>query len=160
MSAEQARTPASFTLAVLARRARRSLIAPVRVWRRSLRVRTVAITLLLSSVALLAVGTVVSYTIAQGLFVDRVHQAESTSLSARDAAQTTINSSGSSERTSLDAVQVQAINSVIQVAKPTGYAWLNDPVPGQPTAQSAVSLDGVQNLVSAQLQKSVREGSG
>jgi two-component system sensor histidine kinase MtrB len=160
MTAEQQRTPASLTAAVLAQRARRVVIWPVRIWRRSLRVRTVAITLLLSSVALLAVGTVVSYTIAQGLFADRVAQVEAQSLQAHDAAQATINSATSTDRSALDAVQLQAINSVMQVARPTGSYWLNDPVPGQSTVQSAVSPDGIQNLVSPDLAAAVKGGTG
>ncbi|GAA2749518.1 MtrAB system histidine kinase MtrB [Amnibacterium kyonggiense] len=157
MSAEQPRPPASLRAAVAADRARRALVAPVRLWRRSLRVRTVAITLLLSSVALLAVGTVVSYTIAQGLFQDRLQQVESLSLQAHDAAQA-VTSGGSADLP--DAVQLQAINTVKQVANPTGYYWLNDTVPGRPTVLTAESPAGIQNVVSSQLQASLKNGSG
>ncbi|MGT2425200.1 MtrAB system histidine kinase MtrB [Amnibacterium kyonggiense] len=157
MDAERTRPPASLRAAVAADRARRAFVAPVRVWRRSLRVRTVAITLLLSSIALLAVGTVVSYTIAQGLFQDRLQQVESLSLQAHDAAQA-VTSGGSADLP--DAVQLQAINTVKQVANPTGYYWLNDPVPGRSTVLAAASPEGIQNLVSPQLQESLKNGSG
>ena len=160
MTADQPRTPASLTVAVVARRARRSLSAPARIWRRSLRVRTVAITLLLSSVALLAVGTVVSYTIARGLFTDRVNQVEEQSLRAHDSAQETINSAYSTDRTVLDAVQLQAISTINQVARPTGTYWLSNPVAGRSTVNSVASPEGIQQLVTPGLQASLGNGSG
>ncbi|MGN6445329.1 MtrAB system histidine kinase MtrB [Amnibacterium sp.] len=159
MSAEQPRPPASLRAALAADRVRRALIAPIRIWRRSLRVRTVAITLLLSSVALLAVDTVVSYTIAQGLFHDRVQQLESLSLRANTAAQNTINSSSSNDQVVLEAVRAQAIASVAQVARPAGYYWLTNPIPGQSFAP-VYSADGIQQVVSPELQAAVRGGSG
>ncbi len=160
MSGGGPRPTAAFTAAMAARRAGRVLISPVRMWRRSLRFRTVAITLLLSSIALVVVGTFVSYTIAQGLFNDRVNQVESLSLRAHDAAQSVINSTSSTDRSALDAVQQRAIISVNQVARPTGSYWLNDPVPDQPTVQAAASTEGIQNLVSTELQASLKAGSG
>jgi two-component system sensor histidine kinase MtrB len=160
MSADQPRPTASLRAAVAASRARRTLRAPIRLWRRSLRFRTVLITLLLSSVALLAVGTVVSYTIARGLFADRVQQIQSQSFRATSAAQDTIYNSPTFDSVLLDSVRNQAISSINQVARPTGYYWLNDPVPGTTVPQPVGSPDGVQQLVSADLQKAVRAGSG
>lgn len=160
MTAHQPRISASLTAAVVARRAQRVLLSPARIWRRSLRVRTVAITLLLSSLALVAVGTVVSYTIARGLFQDRVTQVEEQSLQAHDAAQETINSASSTDRIVLDAVQLQAISAIKQIARPTGTYWLSNPVPGRSTAQSVASPEGIQQLVTPGLQASLRNGSG
>ena len=155
MSAEQPRTSASLTAAVAALRARRALIAPARIWRRSLRVRTVAITLLLSSVALLAVGTVVSYTIANGLFEDRVAQAESQSLRAASSAQAILLNAASADSSVLEPVRTQAISSIDQVARPAGYAWLN--TPGLPVAASS---EAIEPLISAGLKASLKDGSG
>jgi two-component system sensor histidine kinase MtrB len=159
MTAEQQRPPASLTAAVLAQRARRTVLTPVRLWRRSLRFRTVLITLLLSSVALLAVGTVVSYTISRGLYADRVQQIQSQSLSATKAAQTTIYASPTYDYVLLDSVRTQAVNSINQVVRPAGYYWLNDPVPGLTVPQPA-GTTGVAQLISPELQKAVRAGSG
>ncbi|WP_375407061.1 MtrAB system histidine kinase MtrB [uncultured Amnibacterium sp.] len=155
MSAEQPRTPASITAAVIARRVRRSFSAPARIWRRSLRVRTVAITLLLSSLALLAVGTVVSYTIANGLFEDRVAQAESQSLRAATSAQGIVNNAGSTAPNLLESVRGQAISSIDQVAKPSGFAWLSTP-----NLSPVASSEAIEPLVSAGLKASLKDGSG
>lgn len=160
MSAEPPRPSASLRAALAVRAVRRALIAPIRLWRRSLRFRTVVITLVLSSVALLAVGTVVSYTIARGLFADRVQQIQSQSFRATSAAQDTIYSSPTFDSVLLDTVRNQAISSINQVARPTGYYWLNDPVPGKTVPQPVGSPDGVQQLVSPDLQKAVQQGSG
>lgn len=156
MSAETPRTPATWTAAVTTRRL---LAAPIRLWRRSLRVRTVAITLLLSTVALLAVGTVVSYTIARGLFEDRVAQVESQSLRAKDAAQATINNSTTADPFVLETVRTQAISSINQVARPTGYYWENASVDGRVTLPAA-SSEGVEQLRTPELRESLRDGSG
>lgn len=157
MAAVRPATPS--TLAVQLR-VRRILLAPLRAWRRSLRVRTVAITLLLSSLALVAVGSVVSYTIAQGLFADRLQQVQALSLRAKNAAQETINSSVSADGETLDAVQVQAISSVNQVARPTGYFWFNNPLEGRTTLNSALSPEGIEQIISPELQASLTDGSG
>jgi two-component system sensor histidine kinase MtrB len=160
MSADQPRPPASFLAAVVTSRVRRVLLSPIRRWRRSLRFRTVVITLLLSSVALLAVGTVVSYTIARGLFADRVQQIQAQSFQATSAAQRTIYSSPTFDSVVLQGVQSDAINSINQVARPAGYYWLNDPVAGRTVLQPVGSATSVQQLVSPELQKAVRAGSG
>ncbi|WP_375388074.1 MtrAB system histidine kinase MtrB [uncultured Amnibacterium sp.] len=150
------RTDATLAATVLARRV---LLAPVRAWRRSLRVRTVAITLVLSSIALLAVGTVVSYTIAHGLFEDRLGQVQEQSLRATIAAQETITNGISADGDALDAVQLQAITSVNTVARPTGYYWVNSTSPSR-APLDAVSPEGIERLISPALQDSLRDGSG
>lgn len=159
MTADQPRISASLTAAVAARRAQRVLVSPARIWRRSLRVRTVAITLLLSSVALVAVGTVVSYTIARGLFQDRVTQVESLSSRATNSAQETINT-GNSTDSDATAVQVQAISAMRQVARPTGFYWENTPASGRVAPQSAFSQEGIERLVSSDLHSALDEGTG
>src|SRR3954468_15512890 len=112
MSAESPRTPASLRAAVTARRARRALASPLRIWRRSLRGRTLTITVLLASLALLAVGTVVSYTIARGLFEDRRSQVLAESARATAAAQTIANGVSSDDSNSLNDARLAAYDSV------------------------------------------------
>lgn len=157
MSAELPRIPATLAFAAGARRA---LQRPARLWRRSLRVRTVAITVLLSSIALLVVGTIVSYTIAQGLFQDRLAQIEAQSLRATESAQQTIRNTPSPDRVVLESVQIQAINSVNLVARPTAYYWVNIPSAGAVTIAPAGSSDGIGRLISQELRKSLRNGNG
>lgn len=115
---------------------------------------------MLSSVALLAVGTVVSYTIARGLYADRVSQLESQSLRATASAQQTITNSTSTDSVVLEAVRSQAISSVSQVARPSGYVWINTPVQGRSTLPTAFSPDGIPQLISPALQQSLRDGGG
>ena len=103
--------------------ARRVLGAPIRLWRRSLRVRTVLITLVLSSIALLAVGSVVSYTIAQGLFADRKNQVLAESARATSAAQTVVDATLASDSTTLGYTRNSAVRSVQTAARPVGLWW-------------------------------------
>lgn len=160
MSAEQPRPSATLRAAVVASRARWVLLAPFRLWRRSLRVRTVAITLVLSSIALIAVGTVVSYTIAQGLFADRIAQVESQSARATSAAQNVISSSQSSDSVALEAVRAQAIASAQQVARASGYYWVNSSKDGRVPIQPVGSEFGIDQLISQDLRTSLADGSG
>src|ERR1700712_5875939 len=87
MSTSAPRTPAGIALAV---QVQRLVAAPLRIWRRSMRVRTLAITVMLSSIALIAVGTIVSYVIAQGLFADRRDQVLAESARAAAVAQASV----------------------------------------------------------------------
>jgi two-component system sensor histidine kinase MtrB len=157
MSGGGPRTPASLRARATARRV---VVAPVRVWRRSLRVRTVAITLLLSSVALLAVGTVVSYTIARGLYEDRVLQVESQALRATASAQEVISNSTSTDRVVLETVQLQAVSTVNQVARPTEYVWIDTPSAGRVPLAPAASSPDIEQLVSPDLRQATAGGSG
>jgi two-component system sensor histidine kinase MtrB len=160
MTAEQPRVSVSLAAAVAAHRVGRLVAAPARIWRRSLRVRTVAITLLLSTVALLAVGTVVSYTIAGGLYGDRVKQVESLSSRATNAAQEAVNTAQSTDSDAATAVQLQAITAMRQVARPTGFYWKNTPAAGGVEVQSASSQEGIERLVSSDLQSALGSGGG
>ncbi|RIX28755.1 MtrAB system histidine kinase MtrB [Amnibacterium setariae] len=162
MTAEQHRTPASLRAAVAATRVRSGFASPVRLWRRSLQVRAVAVTLLLSSLALAAVGAVVTYTIAQGLFQDRLAQVESQSQRATDSAQEIILNTPSADSSVLESVQAQAISSVIQVARPTELVWVNTPTPGSiPLARVATSEgEGIEQLISPALRETLLKGGG
>lgn len=152
MTVDSAHTPPALLLAITARRAAR---APWRIWRRSLRVRTVLITLALSSVALLAVGTVVSYTIAQGLFQDRLSQVLAESARATGSAQSIVDES-SNDSTSLQNARLVAIDSVQTAARPYGLYWSRSD-----TAQNSASLSDVEspenakNLVRPQLRRAL-----
>ena len=122
MTAAHPRTPPMLAAAVGARRVLRT---PGRLWRRSMRVRTVLVTLLLSSVALLVVGTVVSNTIGQGLFDDRRDQVLAESARATVAAQRSVQTIGSYDPTTLDNARTTAIALVRTVARSDGLIWVD-----------------------------------
>ena len=158
MSGDGPRTPASLRAAVTARRARRAMSAPARMLRRSLRVRTVAITLLLASVAMLVVGTAVSYTIAQGLFEDRRAQVLAESARATSAAQGIADDVTADDITSLENARLAAIDSVQTAARPYGLYWSRseDQVGGTQIGDLELPQD-VKNLVSPQLRRSLEK---
>ncbi len=144
------------TLEVLLR-TRRTVGAPVRLWRRSLRVRTVLTTLLLSSIALAAVGTVVSFTIGRGLFEDRKQQvlAESSRaiVAAQDLAET---GTANTNLGSLQATQRAAIVRIRTAARPDGLWWTRSGGSGgAPVGDVFVPDVNVQTLVSRSLRRSL-----
>jgi two-component system, OmpR family, sensor histidine kinase MtrB len=151
MSADRPRTPAGLAFAVATRR---FAVAPVRLWRRSLRVRTVLITLLLSSVALVGVGTVVSYTIGQGLFEDRLQQVLAESARATTEAQSITAAATSNDSTTLDIARTTAIDDIRTAARPDGLVWRTS-TGGGVQLPAAVSPAGVDTLVSAELARAL-----
>lgn len=134
--------------------ARRILGAPLRLWRRSLRVRTVLITLVLSSIALLAVGGVVSYTIAQGLFEDRKDQVLEESARATIAAQNIVDSTLATDPTTLSYTRSSAIRSVQTAARPIGLWWKRSARDGG-TALPDTATEGAKFLVSSDLRSAL-----
>ena len=157
MSGDGPRTPASLRAAVTAQRARRVVLAPARLLRRSLRVRTVAITLVLATVAIFAVGTVVSYTIAQGLFGNRRDQVLAESSRATSAAQN-ITAGYAQDTTSLTNARLAAIDGVQTAARPYGFYWSrSDTSAGGSQIGDVERPENVKNLVSAQLRRAVEK---
>ncbi|GAA4752751.1 MtrAB system histidine kinase MtrB [Amnibacterium soli] len=157
MTAEQARTPASLRAAVTARQARRAVFAPARLLRRSLRVRTVAITLVLATVAIFAVGTVVSYTIAQGLFGNRLEQVLAESARATSAAQN-VAVGYATDSTSLQNARFAALDSVQTAARPYGLYWArSDSSAGAAQIGDVELPENVKNLVSTQLRRALEK---
>jgi two-component system sensor histidine kinase MtrB len=158
MSADQPRTPPSLRAAVTARRARRAVLAPARMLRRSLRARTVAITLVLASIAIIAVGTAVSYTIGQGLFDNRRVQVLAESARATSAAQNAT-VGYASDTTSLTNARFAAIDSVQTAARPYGFYWARSEADSSDGAEIS-DLErplNVKNLVSAQLRRALEK---
>lgn len=70
-------------------------------WRRSLQFRTVLVTVLLASVALVAVGAYLSSQIASNLFQERLHQAESDTRSSVATVQNTFDGAQVTDRASV-----------------------------------------------------------
>jgi two-component system sensor histidine kinase MtrB len=157
MSGGGPRTPASLRAAVTSRRARRVLASPVRMLRRSLRVRTVAITLVLATVAIFAVGTVVSYTIAQGLFSNRRDQVLAESARATSAAQN-VAVGYATDSNSLQNARFAALDSVQTAARPYGLYWArSESSPGAAQIGDVELPENVKNLVSTQLRRALEK---
>jgi len=85
-------------------------------WRRSLQFRTVAITLALSSLAILVIGLYISFSVASGLFQNQLDAALGASNKATTAAQQVLNASDASDRASLQALMSSTARTVTSVS--------------------------------------------
>ncbi len=143
------------------RQARRVVAAPVHLWRRSLRVRTVAVTVLLSAIALVAVGGVVSASIAHGLYQARVDQVLTASARAGTAAQNVLGTATAYDPTTLGVLQDNAIQQVRTAATPDGFAWLSSPGQTGSVALPAYTSpsDSVQAVISPELRHAVQSAA-
>ncbi|MGO4299236.1 MtrAB system histidine kinase MtrB [Leifsonia sp. RAF41] len=130
-----------------------------RVWRTSLQVRTVAITLLLTGVAILVTGVYMALSISNDLYQSRLDQALRDSSRATTTAQSTLNasdvSSGDAGKNLLNTVlqSVQASTSSRLVA---AYR-----VPGQDTGVLAPPDRGspaMNSVISPELREKVQNG--
>ncbi|NUU04735.1 MtrAB system histidine kinase MtrB [Leifsonia sp. C5G2] len=128
-------------------------------WRRSLQLRTVAITLLLTGVAILATGVYMALSISNDLYQSRLDQALRDSSRATTTAQSTLNasdvSSGDAGKNLLNTVlqSVQASTSSRLVA---AYR-----VPGQDTGVLAPPDRGspaINSVISPELREKVQNG--
>jgi two-component system, OmpR family, sensor histidine kinase MtrB len=135
--------------------ARHAASAPVRVWRRSLRVRTVAITVLLSTVALLVVGEVLSVSISRGLYEDRVDQVLGSSARAATAAQKVLGTATSYDPTTLGVLQESAIEQVKTASTPSGLAWQSSPGQTGSVLPKVAIPGGVEAVISPDLKRAV-----
>jgi two-component system sensor histidine kinase MtrB len=142
--------------------ARRAAGAPGRgvltLWRRSLQLRTVTISVLLSAMALAVVGVYLERTIGNGLFRDRLDQVLVESQRATEAARGVLDSATSTDQQALEVLRLQAVVDDIPrtASTSTGVAMFataenTSAVKLQPLA----SPDSVQGLVSSALQHAV-----
>ena len=140
--------------------ARRAATAPVHLWRRSLRVRTVVVTVLLTAIALVSVGSVLSVSIARGLYQDRVSQVLASSARAASAAQRVLGTATAYDPTTLGVLQQSAVEQVRTTAAADGLAWLVSPGQSGSVALPAVTIpSGVEAVISQQLKRSVEAAS-
>ncbi|WP_375399307.1 MtrAB system histidine kinase MtrB [uncultured Amnibacterium sp.] len=140
--------------------ARRSIAAPflavVHFWRRSLQVRTVTGSVLLSAVALLAVGTYVSFTVSRAIFEDRVQQALVQSERATDVATKLFQASPAADSAAAGAVADNALQAAqTTAAASSGYALQAADGPGPVLLQTRASGDGISTSPSEELQRAV-----
>lgn len=122
-------------------RFRRSLGAPLRLWRGSLLARTVALTVVLSGLGVTAIGGYMSLTIAESLFASRVNQVLSETASATTTAQALFDNSVTPAGT----IDVETANTTAQTAiraaqsSPGGSGFAILRTPGQITPQTMTS---------------------
>lgn len=152
--------PMAVTPGLRLMQARRSIAAPFRAtigfWRRSLQVRTVIGSVLLSAIALLAVGTYVSFTISRGLFEDRVQQALVQSEQATSVATGVFQLSPTSDSAALAAVADNALHAAqLTAAASSGYALQSTPGPGPVLLTNQYRGAGVGTSPSQELQRAV-----
>jgi two-component system, OmpR family, sensor histidine kinase MtrB len=137
-------------------KARRAAVAPVHLWRRSLRVRTVVVTVLLSTIALVVVGEVLSVSISGGLYRDRVHQVLGFSARAETAAQKTLGTATSFDPTTLGVLQQNAIEQARTAAGTLiGLSWQSSPGQSGSVLPEATVPVGVDAVISPDLKQAV-----
>jgi two-component system sensor histidine kinase MtrB len=133
-----------------------------RVWRRSLRVRAVAVTLILSTVASLAIGIYIAVSVRGNLFDQRREQIVAEAGRATTAAQSVFTqSSASDDPTDIDDAGDRAIDAIVQgVSSHPLIALQRAPgqgggIPALEDRQSPAFSDG---MVSTMLRTAVRKG--
>jgi two-component system sensor histidine kinase MtrB len=100
----------------------------VRAFRRSLEVRIVAVTVLLSAIAMFGTGTYMTYTIGNGLFDDRIEQVKQESQRAAEVAQSNFDTTTAASEADLQALQISVIERIGTVAPSySGIAFLRAP---------------------------------
>jgi two-component system sensor histidine kinase MtrB len=138
----------------------------LRLWRTSLLARTVAITLLLSTVAVFVIGAYISISVGNNLFDSRRDQLLAQATRATATVQNAFNlTTGQGSTTNIEDATSTAYSDVLQSnasAPDTQIAILRTPGQSGPRIPIDVSTDGraTTSLVSAALRKTVAASSG
>jgi two-component system sensor histidine kinase MtrB len=132
-----------------------------RLWRGSLRIRTVAITVALSAIAITAIGAYISTSVSSNLFAQRLGQITTQAGNATKGAQNVFTQAAElSETSDLESVEDNATSAIrATVSSQTLIAILR--VPGQkgPSLMENRASEGFENLqLSSAVEKSVRDG--
>lgn len=153
--------PLGFRMVRLGQLPLRAFDSARRTWRRSLQLRIVTITVLLSTLAVAGTGTYMAYSIGKGLFDARLAQLQSESDSATSAAQRTFDSSTATDQTSLESLLFSAIDSIrITAASLSGLGFYRAPANNSPLLlQDRTSGDGT-SAISLELRQAVASGAG
>ena len=155
--AGRAPVPLGIRMASVLRFPRSVWEAVSRSFRRSLEVRIVAITVLLSAIALLGTGTYMTYTIGTGLFDARVDQITEESARATESAQTTFDTTTASDDSALSALQLSVIDRVGSIATSySGIAFLRDPGTETTLALPDVVRGAADRVVTDELRQKVQ----
>lgn len=129
-----------------------------RLWRRSLQLRTVIISLVLSGIAIVLVGIYMSLSISSDLFTSRLEQVLSESQRAQVAAQRIFDSSDASDRSSVQSV-MNAARTAVRDASSSGMIAVYR-VPGQDESviapQDFSSTELTNGVISPELREEVQ----
>lgn len=130
-------------------------------WRSSLQVRTVAITVVLSAVAVFIIGGYMSFTVGANLFELRRAQLEGTSATATLTGQNFFDQAAEQLGTEdLDATMQDAAGAILSAASTTGetqFAILRTPgQEGVPTPTDIQTRPETETLISDELREAVR----
>ncbi len=137
--------------------------ATLKIFRRSIQARYVAASVILSTIALVAVGGFLSYSIGAGLFETRLQQVLKDSTRAVAEVQSTFSAVSSTDESTLQSL----LNSVIPslesstTSESRDVALLRSPGQSSPQIlQSPISLNLDANLIPEDLRTSVRSTAG
>ncbi|GAA1943581.1 MtrAB system histidine kinase MtrB [Agromyces allii] len=129
-------------------------------WRRSLQVRTVFITIGLSTLAILVIGLYISFSVASNLFQDQRSRVLEVSNNATTAAQLILDSSDAADRGSLQLLMKATLDTVTSIAGTNDVAIFR--APDQPASNNAppdrLSPD-LAGVISPALRAQVQEHS-
>lgn len=131
-----------------------------RLWRSSLQARTVAITVLLSGVAVAIIGSYMSYSVGTNLFDSRRALLEATSANATLAGQALIDEAA--EQPAGEDVDVStrvALNSLLSAAGTTRLALLRTPGQDGPVSPQETSVLDSNDLVTPEMREAVQNSS-
>jgi two-component system sensor histidine kinase MtrB len=127
-------------------------------WQRSLQVRTVFITIGLSSLAILVIGLYISFSVASNLFQDQRTRALEVSNNATAAAQLILYSSAAADRGSLQLLMKATQDTVTSVAGTNVIALFRDPeAPANNNAPPDRVSPDLSGVISDELREQVRE---
>ncbi|BDI21690.1 MtrAB system histidine kinase MtrB [Herbiconiux sp. L3-i23] len=129
------------------------------VFRRSLELRIIGITVGLSTLAILATGTYMAHTIGDGLFDARVLQVEEEAARATTTAQDTFSSSTASDDASISVLQQAVLDDVSTIAtSSTGIWFVRGPDTEATIALPEASRGRVDEVVTQALRQQVSSG--
>ncbi|MWC00322.1 HAMP domain-containing protein [Agromyces sp. MMS17-SY077] len=123
-------------------------------WRHSLQFRTVAVTLALSTLAILIIGLSLLYSVSQNLTQSGIAQARATSEAARANAQAILEASDATDRAAVQSAFSAAVDAVIATAGTSDVALRR--VPGESSSFS-LPLDRESPVVSEAITPELRE---
>jgi two-component system sensor histidine kinase MtrB len=127
-----------------------------RLWRSSLQLRTVAITVILSSITVGIIGGYMSLSIGTNQFEARRAQVESSSSRATVAAQSRFDAVDDAQAVDLDDVMQRALEAASQVASsPTTIAILRTPGQGGPSTPVDRTSGSDADLITPELRAAV-----
>src|SRR3954471_19875518 len=117
-----------------------------RLWRGSLRIRTVAITVLLSAIAITVIGAYISTTVSSNLFSQRLNTVTGEANKATIGAQQVFTQAGElSETGDLESVEDNATNAIKGTVSPlTLIAVLRVPGQGGPSLMENRASEGFE----------------